>query len=60
MTRTIPKGSGWVRTVSRRVKGDLGTNLRKVENWRRLTIEEHSRVFCPVVNFPQKTNDVVP
>ena len=34
MTRTIPNGSGWVRTVSRRVKGDLGTNLREViKDW---------------------------
>ena len=61
MTRTIPNGSGWVRTVSRSVKGDLGTYLRGVD--REVKSEdglEHSRVFCPVVNFPQKTNDVVP
>ena len=29
-------------------------------NWHDLTTQECSRVFCPVVNFPQKTNDIVP
>ena len=51
--------------MSRSVKGDLGTYLRvlrigRSSQKRIKKTKEHSRVFCPVVDFPQKTNDVVP